>query len=125
MNLKSLHKIAKQGESQIIEFKRTTGQRTEAMKTVCAMLNSNGGHVIFGVSDQGEIKGQEVSAKTTKPEPKRACAKCEWWKNHGNDLGSCRLLPPTLRHDSSPSGIWPTTLATDWCGNFDERKAAK
>ena len=64
MNLKELTKLVKQGESDRLEFKKTTGQRTAATKTVCAMLNSMGGFVIFGVTDKGEVPGQIVSAKT-------------------------------------------------------------
>src|SRR2546425_4919413 len=64
MKLESLKKLAMQGESDRLEFKGTTGQRTEAMKTVCAMLNAMGGLVLFGVSDKGEIKGQDCSAST-------------------------------------------------------------
>ena len=65
MNLKNLQELIKHGESEKLEFKRTTGQRTEAMKTVCAMLNGHhGGLVIFGVTDKGEIQGQQVNAKT-------------------------------------------------------------
>ena len=64
MNLRELKKLVKSGESERIEFKKSTGQRTAAAKTVCAMLNSIGGFVIFGVTDKGEITGQKVSAKT-------------------------------------------------------------
>jgi ATP-dependent DNA helicase RecG len=64
MNLESLHRLAAQGESERLEFKTTTGQRTEAMKTVCAMLNGMGGFVLFGVTDKGEVRGQECSART-------------------------------------------------------------
>jgi len=64
LNLKELKKLVKKGESNRLEFKKTTGQRTTAVKTVCAMLNSTGGFVIFGVTDKGEIIGQKVSAKT-------------------------------------------------------------
>jgi len=64
LNLKELKKLVKQGESDRLEFKKTTGQHTAAAKTVCAMLNSIGGFVIFGVTDKGEIIGQKVSAKT-------------------------------------------------------------
>ena len=34
------------------------------MKTVCAMLNQRGGHVLFGVSPEGKIEGQQVSDRT-------------------------------------------------------------
>lgn len=59
-----LRALVSGGESQQVEFKRSTGQRTEGARTVCAMLNTRGGFVLFGVSDAGEIFGQEVSAKT-------------------------------------------------------------
>jgi ATP-dependent DNA helicase RecG len=64
LNLKELKQLVKKGESDRLEFKKTTGQRTAAVKTVCAMLNSSGGFVIFGVTDKGEIIGQKVSTKT-------------------------------------------------------------
>ncbi|MBW2610080.1 MAG: putative DNA binding domain-containing protein [Deltaproteobacteria bacterium] len=64
LNLKELKQLVKQGESDRLEFKKTTGQRTAATKTVCAMLNGMGGFVLFGVTDKGEIHGQQVSAKT-------------------------------------------------------------
>lgn len=53
-----------QGESETQEFKLTTGQRTEAAKTICAMLNHKGGRVLFGVDTQGRILGQDVTDKT-------------------------------------------------------------
>lgn len=37
------------GESETLEFKRSTGQRREAAQTLCAMLNRRGGRVLFGV----------------------------------------------------------------------------
>lgn len=53
-----------QGESETQEFKLTTGQRTEAAKSLCAMLNHKGGRVLFGVDTQGRILGQDVTDKT-------------------------------------------------------------
>jgi ATP-dependent DNA helicase RecG len=57
MNLKELKVIVGKGESDRVEFKRSTGQRTEAAKTVCALANGLGGFVVFGVTDKGEIVG--------------------------------------------------------------------
>ena len=42
MNLQELTKLVPGGESDRLEFKRSTGQRSSAMKTVCAMLNGTG-----------------------------------------------------------------------------------
>lgn len=64
MNRAELHAIVAGGESEQVEFKRTTGQRSPAARTVCGMLNGRGGFVLFGVTDVGEIRGQEVSART-------------------------------------------------------------
>lgn len=46
------------------EFKETTGQRREAAKAVCAMLNHRGGRVLFGVSRNRVVAGQTVGADT-------------------------------------------------------------
>lgn len=48
-------RLAQQGESETVEFKATTGQRHEAAKTLSAMLNGQGGRVIFG--DVGALGG--------------------------------------------------------------------
>ena len=64
MKLDKLILLVKQGESENLEFKKTTSQRTAAAKTVCAFLNGHGGYVLFGVSDTGEIPGQKISSKT-------------------------------------------------------------
>ena len=52
------------GESETQEFKLSTGQRTEAVRALCAFLNHRGGRVLFGVDVQGHIVGQDVSDKT-------------------------------------------------------------
>ena len=56
--------LAATGESETLEFKRTTGTRREAARTVCAMLNQRGGHVLFGVTPEGDVVGQQVSERT-------------------------------------------------------------
>ena len=50
MNLKELKAIVAKGESDRVEFKRSTGQRTDAAKAVCALANGLGGFVLFGVT---------------------------------------------------------------------------
>ena len=51
-------------ESEILEFKETTGRRREAVQTMCAMLNHRGGRVLFGVTPEGSAIGQHVSDHT-------------------------------------------------------------
>ena len=48
-------------EKTDLEFKRTTGQLERGMESLCAFLNWQGGKVLFGVSDDGVISGQEVA----------------------------------------------------------------
>jgi len=64
VNVPELKRLIAKGESDHLECKRSTGQRTEAAKTVCAMLNGLGGFVIFGVTDKGDLVGQEVTDST-------------------------------------------------------------
>jgi ATP-dependent DNA helicase RecG len=55
---------AASGQSETLELKRSTGQRREAARTLCAMLNHRGGQVLFGVESDGRIVGQQVSDHT-------------------------------------------------------------
>lgn len=68
-----------EGESQKLEFKETleadtrTGERNigvrhSAIKTIAAFLNTDGGTLLIGVSDSGEIKGLEKDF--------RLCSRC-------------------------------------------------
>jgi ATP-dependent DNA helicase RecG len=67
VNLTQLKALVKKGESETLEFKQSTRSLSNAMKTICAFLNSElGGKVLFGVTDRGIITGQEVSDKTLK-----------------------------------------------------------
>ena len=52
------------GESEQIEFKRTTGELQGAMESLCGFLNGSGGHVLFGVAQDARIQGQDVSDST-------------------------------------------------------------
>lgn len=52
------------GESEQLELKKSTGQRTEGAKTVCGMMNGNGGYLVFGVNDRKEVVGQEIGENT-------------------------------------------------------------
>ena len=57
--------MAAAGESETLEFKKTTGGE-QATKTVCAFLNHRGGCVLFGVRRDGGVVRQQVSDKTIK-----------------------------------------------------------
>lgn len=49
--------MATQGESVTLEFKATMGARREAARTVFAMLNHGGSHVLHGVTPDGQVVG--------------------------------------------------------------------
>ena len=55
--------LVTQGESETLEFKKTTGERVEVAKTTCAMLNHRGGVVLIGVAKDGTVVGQDVTAR--------------------------------------------------------------
>ena len=54
------------GESEGIEFKRSTSLLKEAIQTLCAFANHKGGVLYFGVADDGKIIGQTVTDDTLK-----------------------------------------------------------
>ena len=59
-----VHRLAGEGESETVEFKRTTGERKDGTQSICAMLNHRGGRVLFGVEPNGRVLGQQVSDRT-------------------------------------------------------------
>lgn len=64
MTSERIAKLVTAGESETLEFKSTTGTHREAAKTVCAMLNQQGGPILFGVTPEGGVIGQQVSERT-------------------------------------------------------------
>ena len=60
-----LSELVKKGESEEVEFKKSTAQLDRALKSVCSFLNHKGGRVYFGIT-KGKIGGQEVSEQTLK-----------------------------------------------------------
>lgn len=52
-------------ESELVEFKKSTSELNEAIISISAMLNKNGkGKVYFGVKNNGDAIGQQVSENT-------------------------------------------------------------
>ena len=52
-------------ESETLEFKKTTGEVDKAMDNIASMLNKHGhGTLYFGVSPNGEVTGQQISASS-------------------------------------------------------------
>jgi ATP-dependent DNA helicase RecG len=55
MDLAELNQLVAQGESDRLEFKKSTGELKAGMQSLCAMLNGSGGMVLFGVTADRRI----------------------------------------------------------------------
>src|SRR5215813_1522819 len=64
MNLAELQALVAAGESERLEFKKSTSDLKGGMETLCAFLNGDGGLVLFGVTSRGVIQGQHVTDAT-------------------------------------------------------------
>ena len=53
-NEQQLKDLIKQGESEQLEFKLAV-RKEDIAKTLCSLLNTKGGRIIIGVSDNGEV----------------------------------------------------------------------
>lgn len=58
----NLRQLISQGESETLEFKQTFDKET--IETVCAFANAKGGKLLIGVTDEGELKGVQISDET-------------------------------------------------------------
>ncbi|MGD9107810.1 MAG: ATP-binding protein [Gammaproteobacteria bacterium] len=74
--LHDIKKLILQGESEILEFKKSTAQLKPIFATLCGFLNNNGGTVVIGVSSSGKIIGQDIT-DNTKQEIAQHIAKIE------------------------------------------------
>jgi ATP-dependent DNA helicase RecG len=81
----SIARQIKKGESESLEFKESFDK--EAIESVCAMANRNGGTVLIGVTDKGIIKGATVG-KETLPQ----------WLNQISSSTEPRLTPLLTAH---------------------------
>lgn len=59
--LATLQELIAQGESDTLEFKRSTAELRRAGETLCAFLNGDGGQVLVGVGPKGQLLGQQVA----------------------------------------------------------------
>lgn len=53
-----------QGEGQRAEFKQSFATENEAIKTLCAFANAEGGSVFFGVTNDGQFMGADLGRNT-------------------------------------------------------------
>ena len=67
MTYEELESLVRAGEGEWLEFKRSTAEMDNALRSVCAFFNGgDGGVVLFGVSDDGQILGQNATDETLK-----------------------------------------------------------
>lgn len=57
MTYRDLRKLVSQGESASLEFKRKVAHPEKIVRELVAFANTNGGQLLIGVSDNGEIPG--------------------------------------------------------------------
>ena len=62
--LQDLERLVAEGESETVEFKKSTAQLPRAGETLCALLNGQGGTVLIGVAPDGAIVGQQIADTT-------------------------------------------------------------
>ncbi len=63
-------------ETEHVEFKLSTAQLSKAIESLTAMLNKHGaGKVLFGISDNGTVIGQDVGNKTIKDISESICSR--------------------------------------------------
>ena len=64
MTLQEIEKIVVAGESETVEFKKSTAQLPRVGETLCAFLNGRGGRVFIGITPEGRVIGQQIADST-------------------------------------------------------------
>ena len=59
-----MKEIISKPESEVMEFKKSTGEWKEIVKTISAFSNTRGGTVIVGVDGKGNIVGVSIGKDT-------------------------------------------------------------
>ena len=56
--------MLKEGESETVEFKPSLSQMDKIMGSISAFSNTQGGTLVIGVSDKGEVLGVNIGSRT-------------------------------------------------------------
>ena len=64
MTPEEIRDLVRRGEGQRLEFKRSLAELETGVRAAAAMANTDGGHVLFGVRDDGAIMGVQIGAQT-------------------------------------------------------------
>jgi ATP-dependent DNA helicase RecG len=91
MDKEHIERKLKRGEGLTVEFKKASRELPSTLfETVCAFLNRNGGTILLGVNDEGEIKGIEEN-KT-----EQFCKNIANLSNNPSKLDPVFLLQPSV-----------------------------
>ena len=62
MTIDDIQRLIQNDETRTLELKKTTGELKDGMRSACALLNTSGGWVLFGVAPGTlHIIGQQVA----------------------------------------------------------------
>lgn len=64
ITIDDIKKLIAKDETRTLELKKTTGELYKGMETACALLNSDGGWLKFGIAPSLKIIGQNVTDNT-------------------------------------------------------------
>ena len=64
MTEKQLQNLISQKENQTLEFKESTGEKKEICETICAFANSQGGIILVGVKNNGNLSKAKITEKS-------------------------------------------------------------
>jgi ATP-dependent DNA helicase RecG len=64
MDIVHLEEMVQRGESETLEFKKSTALLSSVGETLCGFLNGKGGKVVIGITADKKIVGQSVSDNT-------------------------------------------------------------
>lgn len=66
MEIAQIQLLIANGESKTIEYKQSVAELDKLGKSICGMLNTQGGYGFIGITDSGKIVGTEVTDSTKK-----------------------------------------------------------
>ena len=65
MTFEEVQKLVLEDEGRRLELKKSTGELKDGMHSACALLNSDGGYLLFGITPKSlEVVGQQVTDAT-------------------------------------------------------------
>jgi ATP-dependent DNA helicase RecG len=64
MQTSEIKNLIAQGESESLELKKSLRSQNDALKTAAAFANADGGWILFGVKDNGDIVGVDIGSNT-------------------------------------------------------------